>query len=86
MGGYFALRAAAFDSRIKRVIAFDCFDGPDTVFQHFSGFRKLMIKMVLSLGAKSFMNRICEKMMQADLMQSSDFSSWNVCAWSTFTL
>jgi pimeloyl-ACP methyl ester carboxylesterase len=73
MGGFLALRAAAFEPRIARVVALDCFDGPLIAMNRFRGAQKSLVKLVLALRARSLLNRVLGKLIVSDLEQAWAF-------------
>lgn len=73
-GGYFALRAAAFDSRIKNVISYDVlFDGLDVQFSLFKGIKKYIAYFLFMTKSKKTMNRIVTK-----AMSKSSLAKWSI--------
>ncbi len=69
LGGYLAIRAAAFESRITRVIAFNVFYDFFQIILHTAGprIRKIMT-FLLKLGITGVINRVLKKMMQSNLV------------------
>ncbi len=70
LGGYFALRAAAFEKRIKRVIAwnvvydfFECIMGRNGMLKYY------IINGLVSANAKTLINYIARKQMQKSEME-----------------
>lgn len=60
-GGYFVLRAAAFEKRIKQLVAFDIFYSPMDTMRLAAGWpRYLLLRTLLGLRQKWLMNRVME--------------------------
>lgn len=71
MGGCLALRAAAFEPRIKRVVAYDVFyDWIETTLDKLKPIR-IVINMLLNLHAASIFNRL-----MAQIMKNSPLFDW----------
>lgn len=61
-GGSFVLRAAAFENRIKRLIAFDIFyDAMDTLRLHSTRLEFATLQLLLALRQKRWINRIIQQ-------------------------
>ncbi len=70
LGGYFALRAAAFEKRIKRVIAWDVvYDFFACVMGRNGMLKYHMINLLVSLNAKSLLNYMAGKQMKGNDME-----------------
>jgi pimeloyl-ACP methyl ester carboxylesterase len=68
-GGYLALRSAAFDERIKNVVAYDVlYDGFDCMINPFPKVLKMMVKLLFILNAKTLFNKLIEEIMQKILL------------------
>jgi pimeloyl-ACP methyl ester carboxylesterase len=62
LGGYFACRAAAFDSRIKNVVLYDViYDFYDCTLCRMGFFGKNLLKALVKTHAKSAINRIFDR-------------------------
>jgi pimeloyl-ACP methyl ester carboxylesterase len=67
LGGYLAPRAAAFEPRIKRVIAFDvCWDMLDTALSTRPPLLRLVLRTLLALRADSLLDRLARRQMKKD--------------------
>ncbi|MFX0070476.1 MAG: alpha/beta hydrolase family protein [Candidatus Hermodarchaeota archaeon] len=65
LGGYFSLRVAAFESRIKRVVAYDVvYDFFKCVFGRNGFLKYFIINNLTMLNASKIINRIIEKQME----------------------
>lgn len=63
-GGYFALRAAAFEKRIKKVVAYDIlYDGFDCMTNPYPYLLKIVIKVLFFMRQRKIINRILIKIM-----------------------
>ncbi len=61
-GGYFALRSAAKDKRIKNVIAYNiCYDGLEVMLSNLPKFLRKIIKIALKLKMEKFLNYLVSK-------------------------
>lgn len=68
-GGYFALRAAAFDKRITKVVAYDVlYDGFDCMTNPFPKAIKPIIKWLFNIRAEKIINAIINNLMKKKLM------------------
>jgi len=68
-GGYLALRSAAFDKRIKKVVAYDVlYDGFDCMINPFPILLKIIIRILFVFKAKTIFNKIMEKLMKKILI------------------
>ena len=68
-GGYLALRSAAFDKRIKKVMAYDVlYDGFDCMINPFPKLLQIIIKILFIFKARNIFNRIMEKLMKKILI------------------
>ncbi|WP_105979246.1 alpha/beta hydrolase family protein [Bacillus paralicheniformis] len=66
-GGYFALRAAAFDKRIPRVVCFDvCYDGLDVQFRLMKQPVRAIFTLLYKLKCKRAINVLVRKKMRRD--------------------
>ena len=64
-GGYLALRSAAFDERIKGVVAYDVlYDGFDCMTNPFPKLLKLIIKLLITAKMKKLFNNLMEKIIK----------------------
>jgi pimeloyl-ACP methyl ester carboxylesterase len=69
LGGYFAVRAAAYEKRIKRVVAWNAvYDFFECVFGRNGILRYMLINVCVSLGLKRIINSLAKKQMQKDQM------------------
>jgi len=69
MGGCLALRAAAFEPRVRRVVAYDVFyDWLDTTLSKFPGGARLLIRTLLNLRAAGAFNAVLGKVTQQSLL------------------
>lgn len=67
LGGYLAPRAAAFETRIKRVIAWGVmYDFFETVLSRRGKARELLLKALLTLKARALLNAIAARMIARD--------------------
>ena len=74
LGGYLAPRAAAFEPRIQRVIAFDvCWDMLEAAFSTRPPLLRHALRMLMALGADSFLDRLIARQMESD-----PFTRWAV--------
>lgn len=61
-GGYFSLRAAAFEPRISKAVAYDIlYDGIDFMMNPLPSLPKLIMPILLNIKAKKTMNRIINR-------------------------
>ncbi|MBU5439280.1 alpha/beta hydrolase [Tissierella sp. MSJ-40] len=68
-GGYLALRAAAFDKRISKVVAYDVlYDGFDCMTNPLPSIIKIFMKFLFALKAKNIINLIIQKFMDKKLI------------------
>lgn len=68
-GGYFALRSAAFDKRITKVVAYDVlYDGFDCMTNPFPSTIKPIIKFLFKVKAKKIINSLIKSLMKKKLM------------------
>jgi len=68
-GGYLALRAAAFEKRVKKVIAYDVlYDGFDCMTNPFPPLAKGLIRALFFLRLKGVINSLMEKFMTKKLL------------------
>ncbi|BBE29865.1 alpha/beta hydrolase [Tepiditoga spiralis] len=68
-GGYFSLRAAAFEKRIKKVIAYDIlYDGFDCMIHPFPKIFRYLIKFLFFTKQKNILNFILNKAMKKELI------------------
>jgi pimeloyl-ACP methyl ester carboxylesterase len=68
-GGYLVLRSAAFDSRIKKVAAYDVlYDGFDCMINPFPKILQIIIKILFLFKAKTIFNKVLEKLMKKILI------------------
>jgi len=66
-GGYFALRAAAYEKRITHVVCFDvCYDGLDVQFHLIKQPLRLMFKVLFYLKLKRIINKLVYRKMRKD--------------------
>ena len=66
-GGWLVLRAAAFEKRVKRVIAYDViYDLFDSLFGRRGFLARNLLKLLLRLGARGIVNKIVTKQMNED--------------------
>lgn len=73
-GGYFALRAAAFEKRIKNAVAYDVlYDGFDCMTNSFPFALKIIIRLLFLLKQKGIINK-----MIATFMKKSIILDWAV--------
>ena len=64
-GGYLALRAAAYDERIRKVVAYDIlYDGFDCMINPFPILLRVIIRILFIFKAKNVFNIIIEKLMR----------------------
>ncbi|MGH1338438.1 MAG: alpha/beta fold hydrolase [Aureispira sp.] len=64
-GGYFALRAAAYEKRIKRVVAYDIlYDGFDCMLNQFPSFLKMIFQMLFRFQQSRWINRFLNYFMR----------------------
>jgi pimeloyl-ACP methyl ester carboxylesterase len=69
LGGYFAIRAGAFEKRIKRVIADDiCYDSSGALLSKLKPSLRGLFKALLLNGGASGINLIFKRLMNKDLM------------------
>ena len=69
LGGYFAIRAAAFEKRIKAVVADDiCYDFSGILLSKIKPSLRGVFKSLLLKGGASGINLIFKKLMNKDLM------------------
>lgn len=65
MGGCLALRAAAFESRVRRVVAYDIFyDWLDNTLSKFEPGGRFVLLTLLNLGARSAFNAVVDAIMR----------------------
>jgi pimeloyl-ACP methyl ester carboxylesterase len=70
LGGCLALRAAAYEPRIKRVVCDDiCTDFQEAIFKQIEPIAKIALKTLLKLGASTLVNNLVYKKMKSNLMQ-----------------
>jgi len=70
LGGYFAVRAAAFEKRIKRVVAWDVvYDFFECVMGRNGMLRYYIINGLISVNVKGLINYIARKQMQRNEME-----------------
>jgi pimeloyl-ACP methyl ester carboxylesterase len=68
-GGYLALRAAAFDKRITKVVAFDVlYDGFDCMTNPFPQPMKSIVQFLFKIRAKSIINKIVKTLAKRKLI------------------
>jgi len=68
-GGYLALRAAAFEKRITKVVAYDVlYDGFDCMTNVFPSAAKPVIRLLFMLKAKRIINALIQKAMKKNLI------------------
>ena len=68
-GGYLALRSAAFDKRIKKVVAYDIlYDGFDCMINPFPKLLQIIIKILFIFKARIIFNKMMEKLMRKILI------------------
>lgn len=68
-GGYLALRAAAFDKRISKVVAYDVlYDGFDCMTNPFPKGIKLLVHFLFRIKAKTIINTIIRQLMKKRLI------------------
>jgi len=68
-GGYLALRAAAFDKRIERVIAYDvCFDGLDVMTRPIPTPIRQIVRLLIQTNSQGFGNVLVQRMMKRSLL------------------
>lgn len=68
-GGYFALRAAAFEKRVTHVVCFDvCFDGLDVQMQLMKQPIRSIFQIVYKLRFKSIINLLVQAKMNRDTL------------------
>jgi pimeloyl-ACP methyl ester carboxylesterase len=71
-GGWLVLRAAAFEPRVQRVIAFDIiYDLYECFFSKRSLVTRVLFKFMLKVKAESLLNRLARKQMEKDM-----FAEW----------
>jgi pimeloyl-ACP methyl ester carboxylesterase len=74
LGGYLAPRAAAYDKRIKRVIAFDVLDDFfDVLACKLPAASRGLLKLLLACNAKPIINTLLENVMRKD-----EFVNWGM--------
>lgn len=67
-GGYFAMRAAAFEKRIDKVIAFDIFYcALDALFQRMSMLRAAALRLMIASHRSHLMNTVIKKLAAKDI-------------------
>lgn len=67
LGGYLASRAAAFEPRIQRVIAFDvCWDLLEAALSTRPPLVRLLLRSLIALGADSIFDRLIARQMESD--------------------
>jgi pimeloyl-ACP methyl ester carboxylesterase len=70
LGGCLALRAAAYEPRIKRVVCDDiCTDFHEAIFRQIEPVAKIALKTLLNVGASSLVNHLVYNKMKGNLMQ-----------------
>ncbi|HAX73061.1 MAG TPA: alpha/beta hydrolase [Firmicutes bacterium] len=68
-GGYLALRSAAFEQRISKVVAYDVlYDGFDCMTNPFPSPMKSLVKFLFGLKAKTFINAFVKSLMEKRLI------------------
>lgn len=68
-GGYLALRSAAYDRRISKVVAYDVlYDGFDCMISPFPKAIKMLVRFLFRIKAKTIVNAIIKKIMIKNLM------------------
>jgi len=68
-GGYFALRSAALDKRISKVVAYDIlFDGFDCMTNPFPKGMKILVKLLFKIKAKGIINSVIGNLMKKRLI------------------
>lgn len=68
-GGYFALRSAAFDQRIQRVVAYDVLDdGLSVITNVFPLFIRQLVRFDVFHNRKEHLNRLCQKIAKKSLL------------------
>lgn len=68
-GGYFALRAAAFDKRITKVVAYDVlYDGFDCMTNPFPAVIKPVVKLLFKIRAKGIINAFIKSLMRKEII------------------
>jgi len=73
-GGYFALRAAAFDNRITNVVCYDvCYDGLDVMFNLLDKPIRILFKLMYKLKCKKIINNLVRIKMKKD-----NLSNWAI--------
>lgn len=68
-GGYFALRAAAFEPRISKVVAYDIlYDGFDFIVNPLPNVQKRIMALLIKLNAKKLINKRVNKMKSGNIL------------------
>lgn len=67
-GGYFALRAAAYEKRVKRVVAYDIlYDGFDCMLKQFPTFLERIFRILFRFQKRTLINKILNYFMRKKL-------------------
>lgn len=73
-GGYFALRAAAFDKRIRHVVCFDvCYDGLDVMMGLLDEPARTLFKFMYQMKFKGIINYVVKQKMAKD-----NLANWGI--------
>src|SRR5699024_844557 len=68
-GGYFALRAAAFEKRVTHVVCYDiCYDGLDVQFHLMKQPTRFLFRLIYHLKWKRMINLLVHNKMKRDTL------------------